>query len=81
MKEILNLNQYFYQTLKKNKTSKAFLFKQCWSLRQIFIFSSWIIDNVISAELPPDPEIFPPNSEEREQAERLESIVNCPSLH
>ena len=43
--------------------------------------SSVDVDNVISAELPPDPETFPHNSEQREQAERLESIVLKNMVH
>ena len=33
------------------------------------------VDNVISAQLPPDPEIFPEGSDEKAQAERLQRIV------
>ena len=33
------------------------------------------IDNVISAKFPPDPHNFPPNSDARNQALRLEAII------
>ena len=39
------------------------------------------VDNIISAQLPPDPELFPPGSPEREQAQRLESIVLKNMVH
>ena len=43
--------------------------------------SSVDVDNVISAELPPDPNTFPLDSEERKQAERLEAIVLTNMVH
>ena len=39
------------------------------------------VDNVISAQLPPDPELFPIGSEQRAQAERLEKIVLQNMVH
>jgi hypothetical protein len=46
------------------------------------------IDNCISAEIPPDPNIFPRGSRAREEAERLQRIVltnlihgGCTALH
>ena len=39
------------------------------------------IDDVISAQLPPDPALFAIGSEERKQAERLESIVIKNMIH
>ena len=39
------------------------------------------VDNVISAQLPPDPELFPPGSDQRAQAQRLESIVLQNMIH
>ena len=39
------------------------------------------IDNVIYAQLPPDPEIFPVGSPEKEQAIRLENIVLKNMVH
>ena len=44
------------------------------------ITSSTDIDNVISAQLPPDPAAFPPGPQ-REQAERLEQIVLQNMVH
>ena len=38
------------------------------------------IDNVISAELPPDPESFPPGTKQ-EQAKRLEKIILQNMVH
>ena len=39
------------------------------------------VDNVICAELPPDPEMFPLGTKERAQAERLEMIVLKNMVH
>ena len=39
------------------------------------------IDNIISAQLPPDPELYPVNSKEREQATRLQDIVLKNMVH
>ena len=39
------------------------------------------VDNIICAELPPDPETFQPGTEKREQAERLENIVLKNMVH
>ena len=39
------------------------------------------IDNMISAEIPPDPNLFPPNSEARRQAAQLEAIVIKNMVH
>ena len=39
------------------------------------------VNNVISAQLPPDPENFPPNSKEKSQAIRLEAIVLKNMVH
>ena len=39
------------------------------------------IDSVISAQLPPDPALFPQGSDERVQAERLESFVIQNMIH
>jgi hypothetical protein len=39
------------------------------------------VDNVISAQLPPDPDSFPDCSEEKAQSERLESIVMQNMVH
>ena len=39
------------------------------------------VDNVISAQLPPEPSLFEPGSEEQKQAERLESIVLKNMIH
>ena len=39
------------------------------------------VDNMISAQLPPDPEKFPPNSKEREQATRLQDIILKNMVH
>ena len=39
------------------------------------------IDNMISAEIPPDPNLFPPNSEARLQATQLEAIVLKNMVH
>ena len=45
------------------------------------INSSEDIDNVISAQLPPDPELFPSESDEKKQAQQLESIVLQNMVH
>ena len=39
------------------------------------------VDNIISAELPPDPALFPDGSKQRAQAERLEKIVMQNMIH
>ena len=39
------------------------------------------IDSCISAEIPPDPAIFPASSKEREQAQRLERLVLTNLIH
>ena len=39
------------------------------------------VDNMISAQLPPDPDKFPPNSKEREQATRLQDIILKDMVH
>ena len=39
------------------------------------------VDNVICAQLPPDPSLFEPGSDARKQAERLESIVLKNMIH
>ena len=39
------------------------------------------VDNVISAELPPDPDIFPDGSDQKEQAERLQEIILRNMVH
>ena len=39
------------------------------------------VDNIISAELPPNPTLFPDGSKQRAQAERLESIVMQNMVH
>ena len=39
------------------------------------------VDNVISAEIPPDPAMFPEGSEQRDQAERLQTIVLKNMVH
>ena len=39
------------------------------------------IDNMISAQLPPDPELYPTNSKEREQASRLQDIILKNMVH
>ena len=39
------------------------------------------VDNIISAQLPPDPEHFPPDSKERSQAVRLQAIVLKNMVH
>lgn len=39
------------------------------------------IDSCISAEIPPDPTIFPAGSKEREQAQRLERLVLTNLIH
>ena len=45
------------------------------------ISSASEVDDIICAELPPDPEMFPPGTEEREQAENLERIVLKNMVH
>ena len=45
------------------------------------VLTSTDVDNVISAQLPPDPATFPEGSVEREQAERLEKIVLTNMVH
>ena len=39
------------------------------------------VDNTISAQLPPDPDLFPEGSDERAQAKRLENIVLQNMIH
>ena len=39
------------------------------------------VDNIISAELPPDPALFPDGSKQRAQAEQLEKIVMQNMIH
>ena len=39
------------------------------------------VDDVISAQLPPDPSLFKPGSKEKKQAERLEAIVLKNMIH
>ena len=43
--------------------------------------SSSDVDKVICAELPPDPDMFPTGSDQREQADRLENIVLKNMVH
>ena len=69
------IRRVFFRSEKQNKLDVSFLEEKKTWVFNVASPTCTHVDNVIFAQLPPDLNSFPPGSEERRQATRLENIV------